>query len=72
MCIRDRTKHARHRPLLIDGEPEETLERLSIIRSPLYEGLASVTVDTGGRHVRTVVSNIRKILKDRGLEPLKN
>jgi shikimate kinase len=68
----ERTKHARHRPLLMDGEPEETLERLSIIRSPLYEGLASVTVDTGGRHVRAVVSNIRKILKDRGLEPLKN
>ncbi len=63
----ERTKHARHRPLLTDGEPEETLERLSIIRSPLYEGLASVTVDTGGRHVRTVVSTIRKVLQDRGL-----
>ena len=68
----ERTKHARHRPLLMDGEPEETLERLSIIRGPLYEDLASVTVDTGGCHVKAVVSNIRKILQDRGLEPLKN
>jgi shikimate kinase len=68
----ERTKHARHRPLLMDGEPEETLERLSIIRSPLYEDLASVTVDTGGCHVKAVVSNIRKILQNRGLEPLKN
>ena len=68
----ERTKHARDRPLLMDGEPEETLQRLSVIRSPLYESLASLTVDTGGRHVRAVVSTIRKILQDRGLEPLKN
>ena len=68
----ERTKRARHRPLLMDGEPEETLQRLSVIRSPLYESLASLTVDTGGRHVRAVVSTIRKILQNRGLEPLKN
>jgi len=68
----ERTKHAKNRPLLMGGEPGETLKRLSNIRSPLYEGLATVTVDTGGRHVKAVVSSIRKIFQDRGFKPLKN
>ena len=66
----ERTQHAKNRPLLMDGEPRETLEQLAAIRSPLYEGLASFSVDTGGRHVRAVTANVRKILQDRGFEPL--
>jgi shikimate kinase len=66
----ERTQHAKNRPLLLDGEPRETLERLAAIRGPLYEGLASFSVNTGGRHVRAVTASVRKILQDRGLEPL--
>ncbi|MEE8237025.1 MAG: shikimate kinase AroK [Gammaproteobacteria bacterium] len=66
----ERTQHAKNRPLLMDGEPRETLERLAAERGPLYEGLASFSVETGGRHVRSVVAKVRKILKDRGFEPL--
>ncbi len=66
----ERTQHAKNRPLLMDGEPRETLERLAAERGPLYEGLAAFSVETGGRHVRSVVAKVRKILKDRGFEPL--
>ncbi len=68
----ERTQHAKNRPLLIDGEPKEILERLAAIRGPLYEGLATFSVDTGGRHVRAVAANVRTILQNRDLEPLKN
>ncbi len=68
----ERTQHAKNRPLLVEGEPRETMERLAAIRGPLYEGLASFSVETGGRHVRSVVASVHKILKDRGLVPLKN
>ncbi len=66
----ERTQHAKNRPLLMDGEPRETLERLAAIRDPLYEGLASFSVNTGGRHVRAVTTSVRQILQDRGFEPL--
>ncbi len=66
----ERTQHAKNRPLLMDGEPRETLERLAAERGPLYESLAAFSVETGGRHVRSVVAKVRKILKDRGFEPL--
>ncbi len=68
----ERTQHAKNRPLLSEGDPQETLERLAAIRGPLYESLASFSVETGGRHVRAVVSSIQKIFKERGLGPLKN
>lgn len=66
----ERTQHAKNRPLLMDGEPRETLERLATVRGPLYEDLASFSVNTGGRHVRAVVASVRKILQDRGFKPL--
>jgi len=68
----ERTQHARNRPLLLDGDPRETLERLAAIREPQYEALASFSVDTGGRHVKAVVAAVVKILQARGFEPLKN
>jgi shikimate kinase len=68
----ERTQHARNRPLLLKGEPQKTLQRLSELRNPLYESLATVSVDTGGRHVKAVVVSIRKLLDRNGQEPLKN
>jgi shikimate kinase len=68
----ERTQHARNRPLLADGNPRETLEHLAAVREPLYEELATFSVDTGGRHVRAVVASIIAILRDRGFATLKN
>lgn len=61
----ERTKHAKNRPLLFDGNPRDTLERLAAERGPIYEKLATFSVETGGRHVKAVVSNVRKILRQR-------
>ncbi len=68
----ERTKHAKNRPLLADSEPRQILEQLAVVRSPLYEGLATFSVDTGGRHVRAVTASVRKLLQSRDFEPLKN
>lgn len=68
----ERMQHAKNRPLLMDGERREILERLAAIRGPVYEGLATFSVDTGGRHVKAVAANIHKILQDRDFEPLKS
>ncbi len=58
----ERTRHTRHRPLLLDRDPETVLNELMEIRAPLYEEVSDVTVKTGGRRVGAVVSEIRKAL----------
>ncbi|MGI9257673.1 MAG: shikimate kinase AroK [Gammaproteobacteria bacterium] len=68
----ERTQHAKNRPLLFGANPRETLEELAAERGPIYEKLATFSVETGGRHVKAVVSNIRRILKKGGSQPLKN
>jgi shikimate kinase len=59
-----RTRHSSHRPLLANSDPRGTLERLMTERAPLYEGLATVSVDTDGRKVRAVVDEIVARLRD--------
>jgi shikimate kinase len=56
----DRTKHGKHRPLLNIGDPEERLRSLSVTRAPLYESLATLTVNTDHRRILTVASEIIK------------
>ena len=68
----ERTRHTRHRPLLLDRDPETVLTELMRIRAPLYEEVADVTVKTGGRRVGAVVSEIRKALGDESRTPLKS
>lgn len=58
----DRTRRGRNRPLLLAGEPRETLERLIAIRRPLYEEIADITIDTTGRQVRAVAANLHDVL----------
>ncbi len=58
----ERTRHTRHRPLLLDRDPETVLTELMEIRAPLYEEVSDITVKTGGRRVGAVVSEIRKAL----------
>lgn len=54
----ERTRHSADRPLLNNPEPRGTLERLMAIRAPLYDEVASITVDTDGRKVKSVVDQI--------------
>lgn len=68
----ERTRHTRHRPLLLGRDPETVLTELMRIRAPLYEEVADLTVKTGGRRIGAVVSEIRKALEDDNGAPLKS
>jgi shikimate kinase len=54
----ERTKHARHRPLLLNADPESRLAELMSVRAPLYQSIAHVTVRTDRRKVQTVAEHI--------------
>jgi len=58
-----RTRRSGHRPLLMNSDPRGTLERLTELRSPFYDEVADLTVDTDGRRVRTVVEEILRLLE---------
>lgn len=60
----ERTRHGRQRPLLYTDDPEARLRELMAQRAPLYESLASITVETDGRHVRTVADEIVQLLRE--------
>jgi shikimate kinase len=57
-----RTKGTKARPLLINDDPRAVLERLMLIRKPLYEGLADLRIETTGRQVRAVAAEIEHLL----------
>ena len=57
-----RVRHARHRPLLVDVNPQEKLAQLMSERTPLYLEVADVTVDTDGRKVQSVAEEIMREL----------
>jgi shikimate kinase len=57
-----RTKPSRNRPLLMNDDPRAVLERLFAIRRPLYEEIADIRIDTTGRQVRAVASDVRSLL----------
>lgn len=58
----ERTRRSRHRPLLQTEDPESRLKALAETRDPLYRELADHTIDTDGRRVPSVVSEIRRLL----------
>jgi shikimate kinase len=58
-----RTRRSSQRPLLNTPDPRGTLERLMVQRSPLYEEVADLAVDTDGRKVKTVVDEIVRRLE---------
>jgi shikimate kinase len=58
----ERTSHSRHRPLLTAGEPGEVLAQLMAIREPLYQEVADIQVETDGRAVVDVASEIARRL----------
>jgi shikimate kinase len=53
-----RTSKGRERPLLENGDRREILERLLLERDPLYREIADLVVDTDGRKVHSVASEI--------------
>src|ERR1700720_1875350 len=54
----ERTRHARHRPLLRDTDPEQKLKDLMTGRAALYAEIADLTVTTDGRRVQIVAEEI--------------
>jgi shikimate kinase len=59
----ERTRHARHRPLLNDTDPEQKLRDLMQRRAELYAEIASLTVSTDGRRVQLVAEEIHRELR---------
>jgi shikimate kinase len=59
----ERTRHARHRPLLHDTDPEERLNELMTRRAALYAEIADLTVSTDGRRVQVVAEEIHQELR---------
>ena len=53
-----RTRKGRERPLLESDDPRAVLELLMATREPLYREIADLTVDTDGRKVRAVATEI--------------
>ena len=56
--ILQRTSHDRNRPLLQTADPRAKIEELSRKRSPLYQEVAHITIETGRPNVHSVVQNI--------------
>jgi shikimate kinase len=59
----ERTRHARHRPLLHDTDPEKKLKELMERRAVLYAEIADLTVSTDGRRVQVVAEGIHAELQ---------
>ncbi len=59
----ERTRHARHRPLLNDIDPEQKLQELMHRRAVLYAEIADITVSTDGRRVQLVAEEIHHELR---------
>ena len=60
-----RTKAAKTRPLLMNDDPRAVLERMMLVRRPLYESSAHLRIETTGRQVRAVAADIHQRLKHR-------
>jgi shikimate kinase len=60
----ERTRHARHRPLLNDTDPEQKLRELMERRAALYAEIADLTVSTDGRRVQLVAEEIHNELRN--------
>ena len=67
-----RTGRSRKRPLLNRRNPREVLEQMAATRTPLYEEIADIEVDTSNQRVRTVAQQVGKLLRERGDLPLQN
>jgi len=53
-----RTQKGRERPMLANGDSRKILDDLMVVRDPLYREIADLTVETDGRKVKAVASEI--------------
>ncbi len=53
-----RTQRGRSRPLLENGDPRQILEDLMSVRDPMYREIAYLIVETDGRKVKAVASEV--------------
>lgn len=68
----NRTRHDRNRPLLRNGEPLATLERLYTERDPLYRDVADIIVDTGDQSLGSLVHRLERRLEQFGCTAVKS
>jgi shikimate kinase len=61
-----RTQLSRNRPLLKGGDRRTILEQLMSVRRPLYESIADIRIDTTGRQVAAVATDVRAALDASG------
>jgi shikimate kinase len=59
-----RTRHGKERPLLKDGDRRQILDGLMKERDPLYREIADILVETDGRTVAAVTTDICENLTD--------
>jgi shikimate kinase len=58
-----RTAKDKNRPLLQNLNPRQVLRDMALLRNPLYEATAHISVDTNGHSPRSVVRDILRQLK---------
>jgi shikimate kinase len=61
----ERTRHGKHRPLLVTEDPRSRLEELFVAREPLYREIADISVHTDGRRVQLLAEEVIRLLKQR-------
>jgi shikimate kinase len=61
----ERTRHGKHRPLLVTEDPRVRLEDLLRVREPLYREVADIAVRTDGRRVQLLTDEVMRLLKQR-------
>lgn len=67
-----RTGRSRKRPLLNKRNPRKVLEEMAVVRGPLYEEMADLSLDTSHQRVRSVARKLKELLEQRGDLPLQN
>jgi shikimate kinase len=67
-----RTGRSRKRPLLNRKNPREVLETMATERTPLYEEIADLALDTSNQKVRSVAEKLLEMLGEQGVLPLQN
>ncbi len=59
-----RTRRSTNRPLLHTKDPKGRLEELMEVREPIYREIADLVIDTDGRRVKEVASDIVRQLSE--------
>ena len=59
-----RTASTNSRPLLQNKDPEETLEKLMLTRTPLYEEIADITIMTDNKSLQEMSKEIQRAINE--------